>query len=418
MTKTLNLIAIRCLFLFFILFVLFFNNGAFNFLDIVMHYFVPLQKAMVFWVGEHILHRTEPIDPQFNGSGDTSYFYVLLLVVLLLSILGTIIWSAIDYKWSNHKRLFYWLVVVLRYYVGFMLIHYAVAKLHNGQFPSPSVGGMSTTYGDSSPMGLAWRFMGYSDGYKHFMFVAEMMGALLLFRKTTTIGAFLSLMTCLNIMLINYFFDVPVKMLSTALVVMCLIILSPNIVRLFRFFFMGMTVGLDQFNPPSFNANWQRVTVVLVKYVAIVFCALIPLGAKFYTIATDDKGDLKKSLYGAYRISKLTWTEGTPAIDSLYVSKGWNVIGFDSYDRAIIKYGDNETIYAKSEIQLATKSMKFSFWEKPDSIYNLTYESPKKDSLVLKGILLGKPVVISLKRKEFELTKRKFRWVNEYPYNR
>ena len=62
--------------------------------------------------------------------------------------------------------------------------------------------------------------------------------------------------------------------------------------------------------------------------------------------------------------------------------------------------------------------MKFSFSESPDSIYNLTYKIPKKDSLVLNGDLLGKPVVISLKRKEFELTKRKFNWVNEHPYNR
>jgi hypothetical protein len=417
MIKTLNLIGTRFIFLFFILFVLLFNNGAFSFLDIVMHYIIPLQQNMVVWVGEHILHRTEPVDTQFNGSGDTTYFYVLLFTTLLLTVIGTIIWSAIDYKRSSNKRLFYWLIVILRYYVGFMLIHYAVAKLHNGQFPSPSVGSMLTTYGDSSPMGLAWRFMGYSDGYKWFMFVAEMMGALLLFRRTATIGAFLSLMTCLNIMLINYFFDVPVKLLSTALVIMCLIILSPNIAKLFQFFFMGKTIGLDKLKHSTYEKKWQRVTAIVVKYVAIAFCALIPFFAKFYEMATD-KGDAKAHLYGAYRIAKLTWTNGAPAADSLYVSKGWKVIGFDSYDRAVIKYGDKESIYAKSEIDLASKSMKFSFSESPDSIYNLTYKIPKKDSLVLKGDLLGKPVVISLTRKEFELTKRKFNWINERPYNR
>jgi hypothetical protein len=292
-----------------------------------------------------------------------------------------------------------------------MLIHYAVAKLHHGQFPSPSVGGMLTTYGDSSPMGLAWRFMGYSDGYKWFMFVAEMMGALLLFRRTATIGAFLSLMTCLNIMLINYFFDVPVKLLSTALVIMCLVILSPNIARLFQLFFMGKTVGLYKFSPPVLKARWQKVTALVLKYIAIAFCALIPFGAKFYMMATDEP-DPKKSFYGAYRIAKLTWTAGAPAVDSLYASKGWKVIGFDSYDRALIKYGGNETIHAKSQVELAKKS------ETPDSVYNLTFEMPTKDSLVLRGVFLGKPIIISLRKKEFVLTKRGFRWVNEYPYNR
>lgn len=417
MNRLLNLIGNRFFFLFFFLFVLCFNNRAFSFLDIVMHYLVPLQQEMVFWLAKHVLHRTEPIDSAANGSGDTTYHYVLLLVVLLLSIIGTIFWSAIDYKRSSNKGLFNCVVVLLRYYVGFTLIHYAVAKLHQGQFPSPSVGGMSTTYGDSSPMGLAWRFMGYSEGYKRFMFVAEMMGALLLFRKTATIGAFLSLITCINIMLINYFFDVPVKLLSTALVIMCLVILYPNIVKLFQFFFMGKTVSLEIPTHPTLHVKWQSVTAVVLKYVTIAFCALIPIGGKFYMIATD-KGDPKENFYGAYRISKLTWTQGAPAVDSLYVSKGWKVIGFDSYERAIIKYGDNETIRAKFQIELAKKSMQFAFSETPNSIYNLKYETPKADSLVLSGVLLGKPVVISLKKKQFELEKRGFRWVNEYPYNR
>jgi hypothetical protein len=417
MIKTLNLIGIHFTFLFFFLFLIFFNNGAFPFLNIGMHYVVPLQHEMVFWVGKHILHRTEPIDPVFNGSGDTTYSYVLLLAVFLLSIIGTTLWTAIDHKPVKSNILRYYIIAALRYYVGFMLIHYAVAKLHQGQFPAPSVMGMLTTYGDSSPMGLAWRFMGYSEGYKWFMFVAEMMGALLLFRRTATIGAFLSLITCLNIMLINYFFDVPVKLLTTALVIMCLVILSPNIIRLFNFFFMGKTVRLDVITPPPLKAKWRSVTAVVVKFCAIAFCALIPLGAKFYSMATD-KADPKKSLYGAYQISKLTWTEGAPLADSVYVSKRWKVIGFDSHDRAMIKFGDNEILPAKSEIELATKSMRLTLYKTPDSIYNLKYETPTKDSLVLKGILLGKPIVISLKKKEFELEKQGFRWVNEYPFNK
>jgi hypothetical protein len=417
MTKTLNLIRIRFTFLFFFLFVLLFNNSAFTFLRIVIRYIIPIQNQMVFWVGKHILHRTEAIDSLPNGSGDTTYGYVLLFVVLLLSLIGTIFWSALDCKRSSSKRLFYFLIVLLRYYVGFMLIHYAVAKLYEGQFPSPSVAGLLTTYGDSSPMGLAWRFMGYSNGYKWFMFVAEMMGTLLLFRKTATIGAFLSLMTCLNIMLINYFFDVPVKLLSTALVIMCLVILSPNILTLFQFFFMGKTVGLNIITPPTLHAKWQKVSVVVLKYFTIAFCVLIPFGARLYTMATE-KGDPNQSLYGAYRISKLTWTAGAPTEDSHYLSKSWQVIGFDGGDWAIIKYGDNDTIYAKSEIELANKSMKFSLLEAPGLVYNLKFEIPKKDSLVLKGVLLGKPVIILMKKKAFELTSRGFSWVNEHPYNR
>jgi uncharacterized membrane protein YphA (DoxX/SURF4 family) len=417
MIKTLKLIVIRFTFLLCTLFILAFNNGSFIFLYVLTKYTDPLLQKLVLWFGQHILQLSDPVNPQFNGSGDTTYHYVLLLIVFVLALIGTLIWSVIDRKRKSHDQLFYWLTVSLRFYVGFMLVHYGLAKLNNGQFPGPSATGMSSTYGDSSPMGLAWRFLGFSEGYKTFMFFAEMMGVLLFFRKTATIGALLCLMTCLNIMAINYFYDVPVKLLSTSLVVMCLIILSPNFSRLFQFFFRGKTTGLELMNPPVFKAKWARITKMAVKYVAIALCAGIP-AFNTLTASLNKQKEAKESLYGAYRISSLKWTDGAPAIDSLYVSKGWKVLGLDNYDRAFIKYGDNETIYAKAQIDPSTKTMKWSFTETPDVRYTLSFKRLHRDTLQLKGDLLDKPVIISLVRKEFELTKREFRWINEHPYNR
>ena len=67
-------------------------------------------------------------------------------------------------------------------------------------------------------MGLAWTFLGFSKGYNLFMGVAELMAGLLLFRRTVAIGAIITLMTTANVMAVNYFYDVPVKIVSTALV--------------------------------------------------------------------------------------------------------------------------------------------------------------------------------------------------------
>ena len=417
MTKTLKLIAIRFTFLLCTLVILAFNNGSFIFLYVLTKYTDPLLQKLVLWFGQHILQLSDPVNPQFNGSGDTTYHYILLLIVFVLALIGTLIWSVIDRKRKSHDQLFYWLTVSLRFYVGFMLVHYGLAKLNNGQFPGPSATGMSTTYGDSSPMGLAWRFLGFSEGYKTFMFFAEMMGVLLFFRKTATIGALLCLMTCLNIMAINYFYDVPVKLLSTSLVVMCLIILSPNFSRLFQFFFKGKTTGLDLMNPPVFKTKWVRITKIAVKYVAIVLCAGIP-AFNTLTASLNKQKEAKESLYGLYQISALKWTKGAPSADSLYVSSRWRAMGIDRYDRAFIKYGDNETINCKAQIEMPAKTLKLSFNDEPDVRYTLSFRKLHRDTLELKGDLAGKPVVILLVRKEFELTKREFRWINEHPYNR
>jgi hypothetical protein len=71
-------------------------------------------------------------------------------------------------------------------------------------------------------MGLAWAFLGFSKGYILFMGLAEICAGLLLFRRTMTFGAIITLMTAMNVMAVNYFYDVPVKILSTHLVLMTL----------------------------------------------------------------------------------------------------------------------------------------------------------------------------------------------------
>ncbi|MHA4894604.1 hypothetical protein ACXZ1K_07635 [Pedobacter sp. PWIIR3] len=417
MNKTLSAIGFRFLFLLCILFILLNNNGSFTFLYPFFSYSNAIQNALISWFGNNILHLPQAIDTQVNGSGDTTAGYVLLLIILLGSIIGTAIWTVIDWKRTAYPKLQYWLIVIIRFYVGFMLVHYGLAKLNDGQFPGPSASGMDHTYGSSSPMGLAWRFLGYSEGYKTFMFVAEMMGILLFFRRTTTIGAILCLMTCLNIMAINYFFDVPVKILSTALVFFCFVILSPNLGRLFKLFFMGEAIQLNPLSPPSFKHKWKATTLIILKYLAIASCAVVPILGTAY-MAVTKKADPKETIYGAYQIRSINWPAGSPPSDSTFLSHKWYRVIFDSYDRAFIKFGEEELIYCKAQIETDKKTLKLSFNDEPGVRYTLTYWSPVPGVLELKGELFGKIVIINLQKIDQELTKQGFRWINEHPYNR
>ncbi|MGY4385461.1 putative membrane protein YphA (DoxX/SURF4 family) [Pedobacter sp. UYP24] len=417
MNKTLSPIGFRFLFLLCITFIFLYNNESFTFLAPLFRFTYDWQSALVIWFGNHILHLSHPIEIQANGSGDTTYSYVLLLIIFIFSFIGTVVWSALDYKRSAYPKLHYWLITIIRFYVGFMLVHYGLAKLNNGQFPGPSPIGMNATYGDSSPMGLAWRFLGYSEGYKTFMFVAEMMGVLLFFRRTATIGAMLCLMTSLNIMAINYFFDVPVKILSTALVFLCLVILSPNLIRLFRLFFMGETVQLNELQPPAFRKKWKTITLISLKYLAITICAVIPVISTAYTSITKQP-EAKEALYGAYEIRSIEWPASAPAPDSTYLSHKWYRIILDRYDRALIKFGNEQLIYCKAQIETDKKTLKLSFNDEPGVRYTLTYWSPMPNTLELKGELFGKPVTINLEKIDYELTKQGFRWINEFPSNK
>ena len=221
-------ILFRFVFVFFILFIIIQNNGAYPFWGFLMKYPTEILQFAIPWIGKHILHLSYEITVFTNGSGDTTYDYVIVLAIFSTAIIATVIWSIIDGKRDNYVVWYYWLTVAVRFYIGLMLINYGLFKVVKLQFPSPGIYRLLQPYGESSPMGLAWTFLGFSKGYNFFMGVAELTAALLLFRRTMTAGAIVTLMTTTNVMAVNYFYDVPVKIISTALVMMTLFLLAKD----------------------------------------------------------------------------------------------------------------------------------------------------------------------------------------------
>lgn len=230
--STLQKISFRFCFLFFMLFILI-HNGVFPFLNFISVSLHKLLQQLAPWLGRQVFGLPYDITATASGSGDTSYNYAIVACIIIASISGTIIWSILDRHRKHYQTLYYWLTTVMRFYVALVLIDYGLAKVVKIQFLSPDYRRLMQPYGESSPMGLAWTFLGFSKGYNMFMGIAEIASILLLFRRTMTFGAIITLMTTANVMAINYFYDVPVKILSTMLFVMTLFLLLKDIPRLF-----------------------------------------------------------------------------------------------------------------------------------------------------------------------------------------
>jgi len=96
---------------------------------------------------------------------------------------------------------------------------------------------MMQPYGDSSPMGLLWTFMGASPGYQMFAGAAEVVGGLLLlFRRTTLLGALVVAAVMSNVFAMNVFFDVPVKLYSFHYLLLAILLTLPDLPRLISLF--------------------------------------------------------------------------------------------------------------------------------------------------------------------------------------
>ncbi len=163
--------------------------------QILRWYFDILNYVTVFWhwlipaVAKTFLGLEKPITIFTNGSGDTTYDYVVMLTQIVLAILIGIIWSILDRNRKNYNTAYYWLCVLLRYCLAIVMLSYGFGKAFHLQMPYPYLSRLVQPYGDSSPMGLAWTYIGQSKGFSAFVGWSEVIcGLLLFFRKTTLVG--------------------------------------------------------------------------------------------------------------------------------------------------------------------------------------------------------------------------------------
>ena len=74
-------------------------------------------------------------------------------------------------------------------------------------------------------MGVLWSFMGASVPYIIFSGACEVAGGLLvLFRRTTTFGALVNITVMANVVALNFFYGVPVKLYSANILLMAVVV--------------------------------------------------------------------------------------------------------------------------------------------------------------------------------------------------
>ncbi|WP_316794570.1 hypothetical protein [Pedobacter frigoris] len=410
-------LSFRFVFILFILFILFVNNGAYPLFYFVMQFVTELMHQFIPWVGKHILKLPYEITEFTGGSGDTTYDYVVLLFITTVAATGTLIWTVVDRKNLNYPRLYYWLTVAVRFYVGIMLFNYGMVKVIKLQFPSPGISRLLTPYGESSPMGLAWTFMGFSKGYNLFMGFAEVMALLLLFRRTVTLGALICFAVTANVMAINYFFDVPVKIVSTALFLMSAFLLAPNAIKFYRLLIKGEAVALRKFNAPEIQKRWLRITKYSVKYVILFLAVIMPIFGLLQSRKMYGDAAPKSPLYGAYDVKKFIRNSKVMVMGDDDAFQ-WKQLRMGAVDKSSIVFMNDSVEFHTIKTDTKSKRIDINFNEDPNVTHILKYTSPNPDSLVLAGKIYKDSVRIELKKKHFILTERGFHWINEKPYNR
>jgi len=123
--------------------------------------------------------------------------FVILVVPLLLVYLSG--------RKNNLDKLEYYLIVILCYIIGYIMLFYGVDKLINKQFVV-FYKGLDTKLSDVDSYTLTWYYFGRSNVQVFIMGLLETIPALLLlFRRTRFIGAVTMLPVVANVLVTNIF---------------------------------------------------------------------------------------------------------------------------------------------------------------------------------------------------------------------
>lgn len=340
-----------------------------------------------------------------NGSGDTSAAYLTLVCELTIAMLAATVWTALDRARRSHPRAMELLRVYLRFVLAYSMMWYGFAKVFKSQFPFPSPGRLMQPIGESSPMGLLWTFMGYSTPYTVFAGVAELVGGLLLlWRRTTALGALVLVVVLSHIVLLNFAYDVPVKLYSLHLLLIALFLVwpyaSPLVDLLVRH---RATAPIDLGQMPA-PPRWRRPLLV-VKWLLVAAMLLSTMRESWRVYRKWGDGADRHPLYGAYDVDRGAGGEGEGSWRRVGISNaGFTVITAD--DRTL----GHTMVYDEEHAELTIVGIAPNT---SSQVYAVVRPAPgtiELSSAEGSHRLVRRPPTL--------LETRGFRWVNESPFNR
>jgi hypothetical protein len=411
-------IVFRYVFAYFVIDLFPFPLDAIPYGDALGKSYADLWHAAVPWVGRHVFQLEITVLP--NGSGDTTYNYVEVLCYLTMAAAATAVWTLLDRSRSSYPALLRGLRIYVRFALAAVMFTYGSVKVIKSQFPDPTLDRLVQPFGDASPMGLLWTFMGASESYNVFTGAGELLGGLLLTtRRTTLLGALVCFAVLSQVVMLNFSYDVPVKLFSCQLLAMSLFLIAPDLGRLMNMFLLNRRVAPVELYSLS-RKRWVELVAKLVRSALVVWFLGRGLLAAHEVRKTF--GDLapKSPLYGIWNVDEFE-ADGKARLPLVTDAERWRRVIFDNPKMLAIQLmSDSRNRYMLNQ-DASARTLALSKRDDPAWKTSFSYRQLDSEHLEMEGKLDGKTIRAKLHRtdsRSFLLISRGFHWINEYPFNR
>lgn len=389
----------------------------------------PVVDKAVRWTAARVLGIQQQLVAP-NGSGDTTFDYVRLFLCFVLAGAIAALWSLIDRRKTDYRLLNDLLRSYLRYVLAFTMLGYGLAKVGSmyNQFPAPEIDQLLKPYGESSPMNLVWTFMGSSRAYTFFSGLGEALAALLLiWRRTALLGALVAAGVMLNVVMLNFCYDVPVKQYSSHLLAMALYLMLAEAPRLAGLLYIQREAPPSDLRPPYVGPKSVWVHRALKACIVIVGVGLPLFNAASQELKGAEGVAASPDYFGSYDVESFSrdglavpplLTDGTRWRSVTIRRMPWGM-GNGPTDRLLVRMMDQSIVGAGFSMSPDQRTLTVSGGAALPG--TLTIHPVDDRHMLVSGTMAGHPIEARLRRltrEDFLLVRRGFHWINEYPYNR
>lgn len=389
-----------------------------------------LWQKLAPWIGNHILRRPDAYtDGSFSRLDSDSWLqWIQVGCFLVLALLGAFVWARFDVERRNDARIREALRYLLRYTLVIAMLGYGVNKVLLLQMPAPDLNVLRAHFGDFRPDTVLWNFVGYSSAYQFFTGAAEILaGLLLVFRRTTTLGALVTVAIMTNVVMMNFCYHVEVKINSSHFLLMAVVLVADDAKRLLNLFVFNRPT---EARPPErfWLEGWQAT----LGRVAHALVLLWIVGALYTDTARLAKSRPRTSsphpLAGVYEVEtfKRGGLEAPPTLTDttrwreLQIGEQGKFIIYDMQEKPVLRAFPtgvrHEAVNEVSGRLTITPGGKPG--APPSQPIVLNYTRPATNRLTLDGEVDGQQLSVTLRRivpEDFTLMKEKFRWVRKWP---
>jgi uncharacterized membrane protein YphA (DoxX/SURF4 family) len=372
-------------------------------------------RDMTLWTARHVFGFSG-VDDAGSG-GEPLFFWVQTFGVLVVAVVATAVWSAIDRRRENYAVLHKWFRLFVRFALAGSMFEYGMTKIIPTQFPPPSLETLVTPVGDLTLSRLLWTSIGASPAYEIFTGCIEVLGGiLLLVPRTTLLGAAISLAAMTQVFALNMTYDIGLKLVSFHLIVLALFLLAPDIPRLADLFVRNRpAVASTQpqlFRTAAANRIALAAQVAFGLYMVAIYAFL---NWSFWERAGG--GSPRSPLYGIWNVEELSIDGQSRAPYLNDYDRRWRRVIFDEPSAVIFQRADDSFARYGVSIDPHGKTLAMTKGGSKNWKAAFRFERPSADRLILDGEMDGYKIRTQLRLVEFDtfrLLSSTFRWARPH----